>query len=56
MAFGEVDAPVAAQPASLVNESLMLLAGACAVLMTLATAFYVYGRKDKVAAAWDEEE
>lgn len=59
MAFGVLSSPLAAQPA-LLNESqmlLLLLAGACAVLMTLATAFYLYGRKNKVvAASWDIEE
>ena len=57
MSFGAMSLPAVAQPNVLLNESLLLVAGACAVLVTLATVFYVYDRKSKkVPASWDNEE
>jgi len=56
MAFEAMISPVG-QPASFINDSLLLLAGVSVVLMTLAAAFYVYARKAKdVTASWEDEE
>lgn len=57
MAFEEMLSPAVEQPTSLVYNSLLLFVGVTAALMTLAAAFYVFGRKEKkVAASWDDEE